>query len=347
MTDNAIVMAPNQIGGLALNQEGIIDINASRPWIDKRGRSVITVNGKNYEIKTNALLQKDEWISYDSTVRRITEDRLVGIADLQAAGLVYNAGDLGSTIAEWESSSDMSAAEANMAGVTMTEKDSMAFSLTGVPIPVIRKDFHVNIRRLLASRRMGASIDTMQAALAARKVAEKSEEMLFNGLGEIGAVNTYNLFGYTNHPNRVTGAVVDYTDTANVSGADIVSNVLAMIADAEAKKHYGPYNLYIPSNFWARLKEDYSDNKGDNTILQRIEAIPQIRKVAVADRLTDDNVVLVQMTPEVVDLAVAQDVTTVQWERGDGMQTNFAVMAAWAPRIKADYESNLGIVHYS
>lgn len=346
MTDNAIVTAPSQVGGMLVNNAGQIDVSGARPWVEN-GQTYINVNGKAYAIQTNGLLQKDEWISYDSTVRRITEDRLVGIADLQAAGLVYNAGDLGSTIAEWEASSDMTDAEANMAGVTMTEKDSMAFQLAGVPIPVIRKDFTVNIRRLLASRRVGASIDTMQAALAARKVAEKSEEMLFNGLSSLGNVSGYTVYGYTTHPNRVTGAVVDYTDTAGVSGADIVDNVLAMIADAEGKQHYGPYNLYIPSNFWPRLRADYSDNKGDNTILERIEAIPQIRKVAVADRLTDSNVVLVQMTPEVVDLAVAQDVTTVQWERGDGMQTNFAVMAAWAPRIKADHASNLGIVHYS
>lgn len=346
MTDNAIVTAPSQVGGMLVNHSGQIDVSGARPWVEN-GQTYINVNGKAYAIQTNGLLQKDEWISYDSTVRRITEDRLVGIADLQSAGLVYNAGDLGSTIAEWEASSDMTDAEANMAGVTMTEKDSMAFQLAGVPIPVIRKDFTVNIRRLLASRRVGASIDTMQAALAARKVAEKSEEMLFNGLSSLGNVSGYTVYGYTNHPNRVTGSVVDYTDTATVSGADIVDNVLAMISAAEGKQHYGPYNLYIPSNFWSRLRADYSDNKGDNTILERIEAIPQIRKVAVADRLTDSNVVLVQMTAEVVDLAVAQDVTTVQWERGDGMQTNFAVMAAWAPRIKADYASNLGIVHYS
>lgn len=341
---SAVISSPQQLGGMLVDESGRISINGSRPWIGKDGCSYINVNGKAQKIQTNALLQKDEWIAYDSAVRNIATIRLNGINDLRSMGLVYNAGDLGSTIAEWDESSDMTDAELNMAGVTTTGKDTVAFDTNGVPIPVIRKDFQVNIRRLLASRRMGASVDVTGAQIATRLVAERSESMLFNGASV--SIGGYTVYGYTNHPQRNTGTVSDWSAGAT-TGATIVTEILAMVSANEASRHYGPYNLYVPANFWPKLREDYSATKGDNTIMDRIMAIDSINNVKVSDQLTANNVVLVQMTSDVVDLAVAQDVTSVQWDRGDGMQTNFAVMAAWAPRIKQDYGDRLGIAHFT
>ena len=342
---SALIQTPQQVGGMLTDEQGRISVNAGRSWIGKDGRSYINVNGKAQPVQTNALLQKDEWISYDSAVREITSIRLNGINDLRAGGLIHNAGDLGSTIAEWDASSDMTEAEINMAGVTETEKDTVAFTLAGVPIPIIRKDFQVNIRRLLASRRMGASVDTTGAQIAGRLVAEKSEDMLFNGAGLTSG--GYTVYGYTNHPQRNTGALTYDWAAAATTGKQIYTDMLEMIKALETDRHYGPYMVYVPSNFWTKLDEDYSDNKGENTIYDRLKANSKIMDVKVSDVLTADQVVMVQMTSDVVDLAVAQDVTTVQWERGDGMQTNFAVMAAWAPRIKPDYDNKLGIAHFT
>lgn len=340
---NAIVESPQALAGLHMNAEGHVDVNGMRPWMGSDGRPYITVNDKAVPV-TNALLQKDEWIAYDSAVRQVATIRLNGVMDLRNAGLVFNAGDLGSTIAEWDSASDMTAAEVNMAGVTMSEKDSQAFTLSGVPIPVIRKDFQVNVRRLLSSRRQGQGVDVTGARTATRLVAEKSEDMLFNGVSI--TTGGYTVYGYTNHPSRNTGSVSEW-DAGATTGADIVDDVLTMISDLEGAKHYGPYMLYVPGNFWPKLKEDYSANKGDNTIYDRVKAIAQIIDIKVSDQLADDNVVLVQMDSDVIDLAIAQDIMSVQWERGDGMQTNFAVLSAWAPRIKPDYNGELGIAHYT
>lgn len=346
---NAIVQAPHALGSLLVDETGKISVNAGRTWIGKDGRSYMAVNSNGkvvaQPIQTNALLQKDEWIAYDTAVRSIATIRLNGINDLRSAGLIWNAGDLGSTIAEWEASSDMTNAEINMAGVTTTENDSVQFSLEGTPIPIVRKDFQVNIRRLLASRRMGQGVDVTQAQISTRKVAEASENMLFNGASlKSGG---YTLYGYTTHPNRNTGSLqYDWAATAT-TGAQILSDVRAMINALKVDRHYGPFKLYISQNFESKMTEDYSANKGDNTIRQRIEAEPDISGISVSDVLADDTVIAVQMTSDVIDLAVAQDITTVQWDRGDGMQTNFAVMAAWAPRIKPDYADRLGIAHYT
>lgn len=344
MNESAQIMDPRAAGGLAVNSAGEVSVAAMRPWVHN-GRTYIT----EYDAQGNAvavpvtnagLLQKDEWIAFDETVRRIATRRRALVGDLESRGLVFDAGDLGSTIAEWESASDMTAAEINMDGGTMTEEDAQAFSLHGVPIPIIRKDFRINQRRLLASRRMGQSVDTTQAATASRLVMEAGEDMLINGWKTVSA---YTVYGYTNHPQRETYTIANsWTDAVN---RDILGDVEAMLGQMEQQaRHFGPYMLYVSKDYWAELRADYKA-ESERTFLERIRAYAEIEDVKVSDFLPDDTVLMVQLDQEVVDLARAQGLVTVQWSRGDGMVNHFAIMEAWAPRLKPDYENRLGILH--
>lgn len=304
--------------------------------------SQMMANGLNVNsLRSNALLRKDEWVAYDQTVIDVARGRLNGIADLQEKGLVLQLGGLGTLVSQYEAQSDMTEAEINMAGVTPGEEGSIEFDIRSVPIPIIHKDFRVNIRRLEASRRLGDGVDTTQAAVAARKVADMNESMLFNGAGVTVDGNT--IYGYTNHPKRNTGTLKAWDSTTNQ--ANIYNDILDMIEDAQDAHYYGPYTVYMASNRYTPLLSIYGDGSGQ-TPLERIMNIPQIEAVKVSDALADNNVLLVQLTRDVVDLAVAQDITTVQWDSQGGMQVHFKVMNALAPRIKYDYNESCGIVHY-
>lgn len=328
---------------------GLINVNYSRPWQGADGKTYIAANDANgnlyaQEIRANATLRKDDWISLDTALRNIATIRLNGIADLQNAGLIYNAGDLGSTVAEWQTGSDMTPASVTMSGEAKNEKDRQEFGLAGVPLPIIRKDFTINQRTLLSSRRSGAGLDTTQMQVCTRLVAEKSEYILFRG--DSNSLGNYSIYGYCTHPSRNTGTLgVDWGATTP-SGQGIVNDVLRMIAASEAARHYGPFILYVPGDYMNNLRNDFKTNS-DKTILQRLLEIDVISQVKVSDQLAADNVVLVQMTADVVDLAVAQDMTTVNWASGDGFSNSFAVFAAWVPRIKPDYDSRLGITHFT
>jgi hypothetical protein len=130
--------------------------------------------------------------------------------------------------------------------------------------------------------------------------------MLFNGNAR--QVNGGQVYGYTNHPDRNTGAL---TAAWTGTGTDIIGDVLSMIEAAMADNYYGPYNLYVPQAYWAILLGDYKA-ESSQTYLERIRAIDQIRDVKPSSKLAADNVVLTQMTRDVVDVAVAQDITVVQ-----------------------------------
>jgi len=314
--------------------------NALRPWYpaDQKEAAALRRNGG---IQPNALLRKDEWKQLDTRVIDIARQRLIGVADLRSRGLTYALGGLGTLISEWEQMSDMSAAQIDMAGATRGEKDTLDFTLVGVPVPIVHKDYSLNIRRLLASRNLGNALDTLQAQVASRLVADTLEGLLFNGTSLVVDANP--IYGYTTHPNRNTGtADGDFGTITN-----IFSTVNNMVIAAEADNYYGPYVLYVAKTQYAEMRAIYTDGSGQSAWQRCLDAIPQLVEIKPADTLAAGVLVLVTMLPDVVDLAIAQDITNVQWDEEGGMIQNYKVMSAMVPRIKADKEGRSGIVHYT
>ena len=335
---------------------------AKRPYIatngQHAGRPVIVVNTGQFDqsgnavyaerpINTNATLRKDEWIDLEDQVITSARSRLVVIDDLIAGGLTYNVGGLGTIISEWESASEMTDAQITMDGETVNNKDRQSFTLNGVPIPIIQKDFTIGERMLLASRQRGAGLDVTSGAEAGESVARASESMVFFG-ASIGASNSagnsYSIPGLTTFASRETGTISDWSNPA-VTAETILAEILAMVSALEtAQRSFGPYNLYIPGAYASRFREDFKANS-DRTLMDRVLAEEVISKVRISDVLTTGNALLVDMNRRYIDLAMASDLTTVQWQSGSGFTNNFKSYAAWAPRIKSDYDGRCGVYH--
>lgn len=338
---------------------------AMRPYIATNGRhkghAVVTVNTGQMDesgnpvyaerpINTNATLRKDEWIDLEDQIIESARERLVIVDDLQSAGLTYNVGGLGTIISEWETASEITDAEITMDGETVNNKDRQAFGLNGVPIPIIQKDFTIGERMLLASRQRGAALDVTTGTEAARSVARRSESMVFFG-ANIGASNSagtsYSIPGLTTFADRETFTISDWSDTANVTPETIFSEILQMVAKMETEQRtFGPFTVYIPGNYASRFREDFKDFS-DKTLMERVTDEDVISRVRVSDVLTTGNVLMIEMNRRFVDLAVAADVTTVQWQSGSGFTNHFKTYAAWAPRLKSDYDGRSGIMHAS
>lgn len=300
-------------------------------------------NGLNMNaLRTNALLQKDEWKVLDDAVISVARGRLNGIADLQAAGLTRDVGGLGVLLAEYEKVGDMTAAEQSLSGVTEGLEDIPAFSLAGVPIPITFKDFRVNIRHLLASRKRGSSIDVTAAEIATRQVVEKLEDMLFNGSSIRFGSNT--IPGLTTFSDRNTGSLTGAW--SGLTGAQIIVDAIAMIASSEADYFYGPWGLWVPQSWMPKLRSDYSTSYPNNTIMDRLLQLEGLKFVHPTSKLTA-SAVLCQLTSDVIDMPVGQDITTVEWDQKGGLETHFKIMAAMAPRLKSDANGRTGIVHFS
>ncbi|RLF28618.1 MAG: hypothetical protein DRN14_03860 [Thermoplasmata archaeon] len=327
------------------------DVNSLRPYIGEDGRSYITViqNGAPTAVPVQngtATLRKDDWKILDEAIVKAAKPRLRAVADLLGAGLRYNIPNgMGKTVLETETQSDISDAIISMDGLRESEGDRPVFELSNLPLPIIHKDFNFSARQVMASRNGGSPLDTTTAELAGRRVAEMAEKLL------IGVASSYTygggtVYGLTNYTNRMTKTISNPTGGGWVP-ATTVSEVLQMRNQSQAAYHYGPWMLYCSPNWDVYMDDDYSSAKGDNTLRERLRKIEGIQDVRTLDYLTNYDLVLVQMTSDVVREVVGMDIATTQWESKGGMQLNFKVMAIMVPQLRADQNGNTGIVHAS
>lgn len=333
---------------------GGLNIGRMRPYVGNDGKVYVTVHTggdpkkkesyRTMQVNSPGTLRRDEWKQLDEAVLGIAEKRLVGFQDLIDNGLVYNLGNaMGTTVLEYHDSGDALVAELSMDAVSRAQGDRQEFKTVYLPIPIIHTDYEINQRVLEASRSLGNPLDTTMAERGSRKVTEKLESMLFTDTSYSFGGGT--ISSYVNFTNRNTIDLSTAWDDSNKTGKQIVEDVLEMKQESIDALHYGPWMLYIPTSYETKLDEDYADAKGDNTIRDRILAISGIQGVKVADTLADDNVVLVQMTSDVVRLVRGMGIQNIQWQTEGGFVNKFKVITIQVPQIRSDQKGNCGIVH--
>lgn len=291
----------------------------------------------------NATLRKDEWERIDDRVNEVMRERLTVIDDLRARGLTTPV-SLGTILRVTERVTDMDPAEISYDGDTAPTQDRPEFKRDVIPVPVISRDFTLNWRQLDASRRRGDPLDVTAAAIAARKVRDKIQDLCANGFATGPGSNPTNGTDGQSIPGLVTAA-----GRLQISGAaplwsgtspDIIGDTLKMLTTAYNSNLFGPFFMYVSKDYWAPLQNDYSTAKGDRTFMERILAFPDIQAVRPLDHLPSATALLLQMTQDIIDVTMAQDVTTVQWEKNPFVQ-HFRVLMVGGPQIKS-VETSLG-----
>lgn len=297
------------------------------------------------ELRTCTTLSKDEWLLLDTALVEEAQIRLQGVADLLERGLVRRIPNgFGTTIFQWETLTDLDDAIVSMDGITKSENDRPDFSLNNLPLPFTHKDFNINIRTLEASRKRGESLDTTMARMSARRVAEKTEEMLFIGGKTFGGAAIY---GYTTHPNRNTTTFgTGGTWTGTKTGEQILADVLAWFAILEADLMYGSYGLYISTAMNNFIAGDFKANS-DKSTRQRLLEDPRLEFIKYSDKVPANQAVLVQLTPDVVQMIEGEPLQTIQWDTEGGFLVNFKAFQIMIPLIRADSDGRSGVVHIS
>lgn len=331
------------------------DLGAMRPFIGEDGRSYISVNtGRKtdkgapiYEARlqqnATATLRKDEWRAMDSAVIRAARQRLRVWADLRGAGLEYTVPNgMAKTVLEHETSNDNGVAEISMDGLRKGDRARPEYELEGLPLPIIHFDFDFSLRQLMTSRNGNSPLDTTMAERAGRRVAETVENLTL-GLTTY-KYGGYNVYGYTNHPDRNTYSMTLPTAASWTPGV-FIDELLAMKQASHDDRHYGPWRVYNSPNWDQYLDNDYSAAKGDNTLRERAGRIQGLSAPETVDFLTGYQVLLVQQTSDVARAVVGMDITTLQWETEGGLKSNFKVMAIWVPQVRSDQDDRSGIVH--
>jgi uncharacterized linocin/CFP29 family protein len=345
-----------------LMKNGRLDLGAMRPFIGNDGRTYIDVYKggdrsdpacyKAVPINANGVLRRDEWKQLDEALVVATRYRLGGVDDLIANGLTFNLGNaMGTTVLEWHDVSDGMAVTMSMDGVTRGLADRPKFQTNYLPIPILHVDYEVNARVLEASRKLGNPLDTTMAEMAARRIKEYKENQLFTDVdyayGELDDRSRNKIYSYVNHPDRNSVTLGTNWDASAKTPAGILNDVLNMIKANVAAYHYGPYMLYVPTEYGIVLYDDYDTVTPGTTIKDRIMKIDVIKGIKVIDTLADNTVLLVQMTPDVVRLVQGFGLQTVEYQTEAGWVHKFKVVEISVPQIRSDQNGKSGIVQLS
>lgn len=294
-------------------------------------------------LRTLDVLQYNDWELLDQEVMQVARQRLVAAADLLDRNLTFPVADaMGVPILHWQVGSDMNPAQVDMDPATRTQNDRQTFSSKYLPLPIVHKEFQLSPRVLAASRRMGHPLDVSNATLAGEIVAEGVDNIIVNGTNITHGGGT--VYGYTTLPQRAVGNLTGVW--TGLTGSQILTDVLAMIAALKAKRRFGPYGIYVPATYETKLEEDFKTNVM-GSIRERLEMIRGVEFVKPLDSLADGNVVVVQLTKSSVELIDGIQPTTVSWEEQGGKVLMFEVMAIMVPRLRADAAGNSGIAHYT
>lgn len=302
-------------------------------------------------IANQSTLEKDEWETVSDTMVQIAQERLVGIQDLRSAGLTRSI-SLATQIDIWHKISEFTEADVTMDGEVDSREDAITYAPTGVPVPITHKNFRIGERQLQSSRQMNNSLRTDGTAAATRRVSEMLEYLLFNGwtpsVSDADG-DSFTMYGYLTHPDRnaVTGADWTNAGPGETNAGNIRTTIVEMINALDADNYSGGgYWLYIAPPQWREFRatvEAYGD--GNTTARERImdEFDQELAMVSRAGKLPDGTAVMVSPQPDVVELAVAEDIQTIEWQSGSGMTNMYKVMAAMAPEIKSDANGNSGV----
>lgn len=343
---NKVAQAP-RISAAELNP--MADITSGR-WATEKLKA-LSVAGRDLSskaLRTLDTLRHEEWKFFDDALLEEALIRLVGVADLQGRGLVKPVPNaLGKMVFAYEKVNFMDDAQVSLDGLGGTANDRVEFSLGQSPLPIIHKDFFINLRTLAASREKGESLDTTQVRMAGRVVAEKAEYMLFNGGPTFGGMPIY---GYTTFPDRNHAAFdggKDWDDSSK-AGSSYLTDAITAITALQGDRMYGPYVVYVPTTAGILIEKDFSSGTSDTrTIRQRLLQISQIADIRVADQLPTANVVFVQMTADNVVWVQGEDLQNVQWDEGAGFKINFKAWMIGAPLLRSTAAGRSGIFHFS
>lgn len=328
-----------------------MDTDCLRPFIGKDGNSYVTITvneggkPKKRAVRTNntALLTRDSWYTIDQEVLEEAIPQLTAVGDLRGRGLTLDIDGMANPVMMYQTVGRITGATISMDGLREGEKDRPEYDTAFIPLPIIHKDGSFSMRQVVSAQRAGVRFDTYTLRQAARQVAIDAERLLLGTLGSYyyGGGTVY---GYTNHPSRVTKTTVLPT-TTGWTPETTLNEILAMRQNLRENLKPGPFVLYISPGWELYMDQLFSSAFNAGTMRNQIEAISRIAEVKTLDWLSDFQMLLVSMDTSTIREIVGMDIRTIQWESPDGMELFWKVMCILVPQFRFDSSGRAGVVH--
>ena len=319
-------------------------------WDTKTSKPII----QNVPTTNAATLRREDWIMIDQAVVTAARPRLRFFNELRSAGLNVNLPNaLGKTVWQYERQSNITGATVSMDGIRKGDADRPMYDMEQMPLPVIHKDFSFSARQIAVARNSNSPIDASTAAAAAQRVAEEVEKLAL-GVAEIYTFGGGRVYGLLNYPNRLTKVFTNPwlsngERDPNWSPGILHKEILASRRALADRQHYGPFVIYVSSDFDEVLDDDYNLTtagvSSSITLRERLSKVDAITSIRTSEFLPKGSLVMLEMDQNTIQAITGLDVTTIQWQTEGGFEIHFKVLCMLLPRLKSDYYGNCGVMH--
>jgi hypothetical protein len=295
-------------------------------------------------IEGNSLaIPLDAWRRIDTRAQALARTRLPIFNRLaQASTIPVDIADLVNFYPQMGDSGDVLV---SMDGRNAAKADAPAMKFDGTPVPILTSNSRIGWRQMAVMRKGGGMFDTAAIANNQRRVAEKLEDMVLNGLSSVN-VNGATIYGLRNLPQR--NAFVHGLTLATATGAQWLAAVKATIAQALGDNQYGRITIFVnQGDYTAADTTDYALNYS-GTILERLRAISQIVEIVPAASLPVNEIIgIVDLDAgEWGGILSAMPMTTRPKTRIEPEDDYvFGVIAAAAPQFRSDFAGQSAFIH--
>jgi hypothetical protein len=153
----------------------------------------------------------------------------------------------------------------------------------------------------------------------------------------------------TNHPNRYT-KVLTLPTAPGWTPRVFVDEVIEMIDTLNTDLFTGPYGMFFSPAWQKYMGQDYSDVYPGVTLASRLAA-PAPAGVGLSFMnkleygLSDYQVIIFQLTDDVVRTINGMDLRTFQWEEKGGWEILFKIACIYLTQLRTRENDDLGVIH--
>lgn len=266
-----------------------------------------------YLMRNSAPISNSDWERIDNLVVEVAKRRLVGRRFIDVFGPL----GAGIQTVSRECFESREPAAVNAVGDT---ESALLIKRDFLTIPMIYKDFHIHWRDIEASRQTVIPLDVNAAAGAGSLVAQKEDDLIFNGDSEHGYAGLLNVKGRN---------ILERSDWKVAGNA--FNDAVRATEKLTEQGFYPPYAMAASPVLYTMMHRLY-----DGTGMLEID---QIRKLITGGVYQSPSIpqelgVIVSMGAYNLDLAVAQDIIT-SYTGSLNMNHMFRVFESVVLRIKS------------
>jgi uncharacterized linocin/CFP29 family protein len=290
---------------------------------------------------TNATLLREHWLAIDNSWLRVADQYMGAVMDLTSRGLTQTVPHVGIAASQYTAVGRMDRASRDMRASAASNNQRMSLTPHLVPLPFAYEDYEFDLTELEAIQSLGGGLDLAYAEEAQRAVAEEFETWLVVGAPEF-TLDGNTIYGYTTHPNRLLATGADWGTPTN-----IYPDVLEMVQLMLSINRPGPYGLYLNVLQYGELLATQGTDTIFNMLRRIMESFPQIQSIKPVFAMPAGQGVLAELQRRTVDLAIKMDPANVPWDLMGGLAVHVRILGSIVPRLKADANSQIGVVHIS